>query len=79
MIHEEIENLNQIQIDVISVLTQNGEKVTDSLEVEIPVKMGEKLSLVIDWALRPTTAIKTGNFQPRHATPTSLYGPPQQA
>ena len=45
-----------MQIDVISVLTQKGEMVTDSLAVEIPVKMGEKLSLVIDWALKPTIA-----------------------
>ena len=53
MIVSELETLAKMRIDINSVFTTKSDKVNDCLEVDIPVGTGDRLSLVIDWTLRP--------------------------
>ena len=53
----------------------------DAFEVDIPVRMGERLSLVLEWTLGPTASIKTNSIRQksRYSSPVSYFGPAQQA
>ena len=70
-----------MQIDIASIVSSHANKITDMLELEIPLKTGERLSLTLDWALKPTVSTIMNKVQSRYGTPTpnAYFGPPQQA
>ena len=77
MIISELETLAKMRIDINSVFKTQSDKVNDCLKVDIPIATGDRLSLVIDWTLRPLNGTQQSNSAlSRNQTPTNFHAQP---